>query len=590
MTRPSHFSPYRPSTALCLVIGLSAFGLTACSVTPEPVTLDEQMAQTASDRLKMFADQEPVTGPISIDEAMARAVKYNLQQRMGLMEKALEDQMLDVRSLDMLPKLAAQAGWKTRSNEAASSSESIESRSQSLEPSTSQDKNGETAGLQLSWNVLDFGVNYFGAKAQANKALAAEERRRRVIADIIQQVRVAYWEAATAERLQPEVRQAMDEANMALDRARQTERERLMTPADSLRYQKSLLEMVRQLEALDGELADAKARLAALMNIPPATDYTLEPLTESSFARPALAYGLDELEATAMVKRPEIREETYQARNAVLETRMALLKLLPGANLFTGVNYDSNSYLVNSSWADAGLQVSWNLFNVLSYSRIEEAGETRERLAELRRQAVRMAVLTQVNLSWQRYHRAERIFDRSNELEQLQRGLLGHSESAYASNAQSLLERIRTRTETVLATRTRDRSFAEMQGAYGAIYQAAGLDPLPEQVKGYSIADLSGAIAANRAALARGEVAPPQLLPAPVAVASSAPAVQPVTLASPPPTPPAPVEQPAAAPAAVEVAATPPVPPAYLLRLDMWSHLGSLEGAELISLDGPHVQ
>ena len=33
----------------------------------------------------MFKAQEPLTEPLTMHQAMARAVKYNLQQRLGLM-------------------------------------------------------------------------------------------------------------------------------------------------------------------------------------------------------------------------------------------------------------------------------------------------------------------------------------------------------------------------------------------------------------------------------------------------------------------------------------------------------------------------
>ena len=107
-------TPIARRLSLRLAIGLAAFGLSACAVKPEPVTLDEQLAQASADRLKMFGAQEPLTRPISLEEAMARAVKYNLQQRLGLMERALEDNLLDLQNLDMLPKLAARAGWRGR--------------------------------------------------------------------------------------------------------------------------------------------------------------------------------------------------------------------------------------------------------------------------------------------------------------------------------------------------------------------------------------------------------------------------------------------------------------------------------------------
>ncbi|SDI85156.1 Outer membrane protein TolC [Pseudomonas flavescens] len=551
-------------------IACAALGLGACAVTPEALTPEQQLAEAQRDRSAMFDSQEPVTRAIGLDEAMARAVKYNLQQRLGLMQRALEDHSLGVANLSLLPQLAASAGWKGRDNVAGSSSESVNSGQQSLEPSTSSDRSSRDASLRLSWNVLDFGVSYFSAKAQANKVLAAEEARRKVVADIVQQVREAYWQAASAERLQPELQRALSDARGALEQARQTERQRLVAPLESLRYQKSLLEMIRQLEVVEGELAVSKARLASLMNLPPATAFSLVLPNESSYAQPPLAYNLADLEVTSMTQRPEIRSESYQARNAVLETRAAMLKLLPGANLFVGANYDSNSYLVNDNWADAGLQVSWNLFNVLAYPAIRKTGDARLQVAELRRQAMRMAVLTQVNVAWREYERSSQVFARSNELQQVQRGILRQSESAFSSQAQSRLERVRTATETVLATRTRDRAFAELQVAHGAVYQAAGLDPLPERIAGSSVAELTQAIAGNSMRLNQGQ----GQVPAGIAAARQLGLDASATQAS------------AAPPGLALAAQTAPSQAAQkTLRLDMWESLGSLRGAELVPVE-----
>lgn len=555
-------------STLRLAIACATLGLTACAVTPEALTPEQQLSEAQQDRSAMFDAQEPVTRAISLEEAMARAVKYNLQQRLGLMQRALEDNSLSVANLGLLPQLAASAGWKGRDNVAGSSSESVNSGQQSLEPSTSSDRASRDANLRLSWNVLDFGVSYFSAKAQANKVLAAEEARRKVVADVIQQVREAYWQAASAERLQPEVVRALADARGALEQARQTERQRLVAPLESLRYQKSLLEMIRQLEVVEGELSVSKARLASLMNLPPATQFSVVLPSDASYTQPALAYNLADLEVTSMTQRPEIRSESYQARNAVLETRAAMLKLLPGANLFVGANYDSNSYLVNDNWADAGMQVSWNLFNVLAYPAVKKSGEARLQVAELRRQAMRMAVLTQVNVAWREFERSSQVFARSNELQSVQRGIFKQSESAYSSQAQSRLERVRTATETVLATRTRDRAFAELQVAHGAVYQAAGLDPLPEKIAGSSVDELTRAIVGNAQRLDQGQGA----IPAGIAVAQHAAhgvATPLVTTATP------------ATPLIAKTEATQP----KVLHLDMWESLGSLRGAELVPVE-----
>ncbi|WP_244442591.1 TolC family protein [Azospirillum lipoferum] len=58
-----------------------------------------------------------------------------------------------------------------------------------------------TGDLGFTWNVLDFGVSYLRARQSSNLVLVADERRRRVVQGILQDVRTAYWRAVAAERL-----------------------------------------------------------------------------------------------------------------------------------------------------------------------------------------------------------------------------------------------------------------------------------------------------------------------------------------------------------------------------------------------------
>lgn len=551
------------------VFSLAATAILAgCAVAPPAPHDDQALARQAQlDQYAMFAAQEPVSGPITLDEAIARAIKYNLQQRLALMERALEDNLVDVQQQGMLPKLTARAGLRTRSNDYGSSSESLATGVQSLVPSTSQERSGESADLQLSWNVLDFGLSYFGAKAQGNKALAAEERRRRVVADIIRDTRAAYWKAVTAERLKEPVAHTLAQARQTLDYARQTEQKRLVAPIVALRYQRDLLNMVRQLEALDNELAQAKAKLSALMNLPPATPFELAAPDAAALTVPPLAYPLEDLEALAMVRRPELREEGYLARNAVLETRMSLLRLFPNAALFGGLNYDSNKYLVNRHWADAGVQVSWNLLNVLSWPAIERSGQAREQVAELRRQALRMTVLAQVHVAWLERQRAEAAYLRAQELSRLQDAIQTQTENAARSQAETQLELVRARVETLLADRVRDLSYADLVNAQNTVLQAAGIDPLPERIGDDSVAGLAKAIADTHRLIESGGLNIPRL-PVDMALPASEPAQ---ILAS---AEPAALPVHAAAPASSGQAAPPPA-----LRLAAgrpWDDLGSI--------------
>ena len=516
MKIPSTAGLRRPVMAVLLALLMSA-----CSVArPPALSNDDLMALTKSDQLAMYSNQEAISGPITEDEAIARAVKYNLRHRLALMEKALEDDLSDVKSFSMLPKLVAGAGYKVRDNEDASSSESIYTGKQSLEPSKSRQKEETTADLDMTWSILDFGLSYVEAKAQGNKALAAEERRRRAIGDIVRQTRAAYWAAISAEKMRNEVAETLVQANGALAQSREAQQRRLLAPVAALRYQRDLLNLLRQIEQLDNELAKAKAQLAALMNLAPGTEFTLAAAPDG-LRKPELAYSLEDLEVLAMIRRPELREESYLARNTVLETRMSILKMFPNASLFGGLHHSSNKFLVNPNWASAGAQVSWNLLNLFSLPSVLKAGDSREAVGELRRQAMRMTVLSQVHVAWHQRLYAQKAFERANEMSSLQTAIDRQVSNAAASKAETQLELVRTKVETLLARRARDLSYAEMQNAQDAIYQAVGMDSIPEQVADLSLQGLATAIAQQGRKNEEGRLYVPALPEKPYAAAEA---------------------------------------------------------------------
>ena len=156
------------------------------------------------DRDVMYADQEVLTEPLTFSGALARALKYNLDYRLKLMEIALSQGLLDVSRLDLLPRVVADAGYRSRNNDSGGTSIGIEDRLVSLRPSTSEERAFSTARAELSWNVLDFGISYYRAKQAADEVSIAEERRRKILQNIVQDVRSAYWRAAAAQRLSGE--------------------------------------------------------------------------------------------------------------------------------------------------------------------------------------------------------------------------------------------------------------------------------------------------------------------------------------------------------------------------------------------------
>ncbi len=97
---------------------MSLAALTACStIAPQPLSSADLAPVNIADKAKARAAVAPLTAPLTLEEAMARALKYNLDRRAKMMEEALALNQLDVTKYDMLPRLVAQAGYASRSND-----------------------------------------------------------------------------------------------------------------------------------------------------------------------------------------------------------------------------------------------------------------------------------------------------------------------------------------------------------------------------------------------------------------------------------------------------------------------------------------
>ena len=161
------------------VMGFIAL-LAGCStVVPQLPTREEVAGRVKDDASKMYANQDVIAGPISLETAVARTLKYNLDYRLKQMESAMALGITDYSKFEMWPKLLLNAGYNTRNNDSGGTSQGILTGVQSLIPSTSQTRDYSQAGAEFNWNVLDFGVSYYRAKQNANQYLIAEERRRK---------------------------------------------------------------------------------------------------------------------------------------------------------------------------------------------------------------------------------------------------------------------------------------------------------------------------------------------------------------------------------------------------------------------------
>ncbi len=494
---PQKPSGLKPLTAAVLMAGL----VSGCALTPQALREDEVKAQAANDYINLTKEHDPVTGPISMYEALARALKYNLDFRLELTKKVLALEQLNVSRYDMLPQFVSNLSYNARDKFSGASSRSLITGRQSLESSTSSDRDVGEVELGLVWNVLDFGVSYYRAKQAADRVLIAEEQKRKAVNRIAQEVRTAYWRAVSAERLKRQLDALMTRVAQALSDSRQVVRKRLDAPMTQLRYQRELLAIKRELQELQRDLALAKYELAALMNLRPNARYELVVPERSELAR-KIKLGHAEMEQIALERRPELRELGYEKRINAQEVRAAILELLPGVELSVTKNYNSNSFLFHNNWVNLGSRVAWKLLNLIRMPQKMKEVKAQGGVLDAQRLALSMAVLTQVNVSLAQYGHAQNEYQTASEYHAIQQEIIRQVYAEVEVNRISEQALIREEMNTLVAELRYDIAYLDLENSYAGVYAAVGRDPLPAQLTAeQSVSKLTAALKAHWEAL-----------------------------------------------------------------------------------------
>lgn len=478
------------SQVLALAVSLALLG--GCSIQPKPLDSVAEAQRIRQEIESLFTAQAPIDQPISLDEAMARAIKYNLDHRVKLMERALAHGQLEVARYEMLPELTAEAGYHDRSNINGSSSNDVNNLDVALvDFSSSQESQRNTRGVGFVWNLLDFGVSYAQAEQQADQTLISEEKRRKVIQNIIQDVRYAYWRALSAQQLLPWMEQITERLDDALKRVNALQDLNILPPLVHLNYRRELLDTRLQMWQVREQLLSARAELAALINIQPGVEFHLTEVDSDQLEVPEFDLPIEVLENAALINRPEVHEEAYQRRISTTEIRKAMLRMLPGLEIELGANYDSNRFLYNNSWNELGLRVSWNVFNLFTGPTNRRAAEAQVEVDEARSLALGMAVITQIHLARLRYQTALEDYRGSAELASVEDSIFRFTRDGQKADIQDELQVIRSEADSLLARMNQHLSYAELQNAYGRIQNSVGIDPLPATLEDHELATIA---------------------------------------------------------------------------------------------------
>ena len=452
------------------------FLLSSCS-TFSPTPLEKEKAlQIRNETLgRYFSYQERLSPKMTLYDAMARALKYNLDIRVARLQASLAEANLDIKSYDALPQMYLRSGYTYRSHPPKRKYYDAAGNIQGGR--VDMDTSSSDISAELSWNILDFGLSYIRAKQAANQLLISQERTKLAIWQVMRDIQMAYWAGVAAQRLEKTTKDLDKEISSILKdlNSRVTQRN---LPIESLQIQKNLIKLKQEITRIRENLLTRKLRLADLTGIDPSIKYTF---SDNTGYIPLIMRSVSVLDRMAFENRPELRVATYEQRVNQEETKLALQSLLPTVSLTGGVHHTSDTFEQNPSWISAGLQVSWNLLNVFKSGANMEKNSLSQELVKNRQIAIGMSFLIGNRLALMNYHQAVRTYANNLKTFEIEKRI---EESIRASSYGNIspktkIDRVQAHLNRVSAELRLATSYGELQAAMFEIFRSTGVDIFP---------------------------------------------------------------------------------------------------------------
>lgn len=380
--------------------------------------------------------------PLDMYMTMALALKYNYSGRVVRYQESL--QKAGKSAYSALPEIVSNAGYiNTNYSE------------------TSPD-------LKVAWNILDLSTLYYMRSDESLKQNVATEERRKVIQNILQEARVLYWKALTAQRLLPVIDDTIEHITLDVDemniKAKELAEQGQNPETSQLVTKRKYMEAIKNLSALKRDLETAHERLASLMGMHPQTEFTLVGKEYGNFTLPEIKSNLSRLEWLALTNRPELKVHNMLTSTDDLEM------IITDFRDENDVSYRSNPAMYSQKWCTEAKEVSMAVYEGPKY------GLSEKMLADLRRQRMTSLILNQVYVAWARYTSAVEDYQIALEIAGASENIAEDITAAKGSHAEkSQMEAARAIGDEIKAS----VAYVDMQDALGALYVTIGLDAVP---------------------------------------------------------------------------------------------------------------
>ncbi len=414
------------------------------------------------------------TPPLTLLKAIELALENNLDIRVKDLQKAIAEEQATAAMLGMLPSMDLSGGYSTRDNDPGSTSISIESGEESLEPSRSSEVNESQFQFKLLFSFLDFGLSYYSSIQHKDKGVIVRLQQNRAAQNLTLDVVKAYLKVAAAQY-------AMKDTEAMIDLSKETEtalkgasEKGFFSPLKMLREKIVFLKLKRKLTDYRRNYENSKIHLSALLgyypvgNIEVDTSF-LDKLNETTVP------PIEELEQLALEYRPELSELDVKGHIAHVEAKKALLKMFPNVKLFADFTDSSNVYLYNQSWWQVGVKAAFDLLNIPGRYFEYRGDKLEQEKTELQSVALSIGILAEVRIAHANLQEVKRRYEISNQIYLTQKEYQSTTEQ-HEKDGGSInpLQSRRAKMETADAAIGRTTSLANYYLAYHRLLNAIG--------------------------------------------------------------------------------------------------------------------
>lgn len=441
----------------------------------DPVTLGSAQHDQLLVRDRAAAEQGQVL-QISLAEALGRGVERNLDARVAAMEVLVAQGTVTLDEINALPSIKGSNSHVRRSNDGATSSRSVLSGLQSLEPSQSTDEERRVLELSTSWNLLDAVLALSEADSARESVKISGERYAKVVQNIERDIYAAYWRALVFQQNRGASESLLNEGEEQSDKLTKAVDEKLLSVDAASDKISRLTERQRSLQEIYDRLSLSQYELKGLLSLPQGTNLALlsPSVSQEKAYQPILAGDVSAQEWQALKSRPEMREDILQKNIALDDIRREVIKTFPGGELLFSYNRDGNQFLQQGDWTIFSASIAQNILNIFTLPFRYSAAKDKATLADAKRQALSAAILAQVHIARQRLGNSEKVYKNSVRSSKVLRHRSGTALAAKETGFSSGYDSLITRMDGQIDLLRSQMAMADLQDSYAAMVGTLG--------------------------------------------------------------------------------------------------------------------